>query len=71
MKSIIAAMAILALCGCEPATPERVEAIKARYPFTGVEAYHDDVRSVTCWTTSRGGLSCMPDWMIARKESAQ
>ena len=30
---------------------------------TGFYVYHDDQRSVTCWSNS-AGLSCLPDWML-------
>jgi hypothetical protein len=29
-----------------------------------IVAFHDDVRSVTCWGSGKGGMSCWPDWLI-------
>ncbi|NBK38196.1 hypothetical protein EON09_06590 [Pseudomonas soli] len=36
---------------------------------TGFYVYHDDQRSVTCWSTS-AGLSCLPDWMLRGQSQA-
>lgn len=35
----------------------------------GFYVYHDDQRSVTCWSTS-AGLSCLPDWMLRGQRQA-
>lgn len=73
MRTIFAVVAVLALCGCEPTTPERAVEIKAQHPFYDVEVYHDDQRAVTCWKSrdSRGGISCLPDWMLPSQKTAE
>lgn len=38
-----------------------------------VVVIHDDKRDVTCWIfdgVQKGGMSCVPDWMITRDERA-
>lgn len=53
------------LAGCEPMTPERSAQIRAQY----VEVMHDDQRQVTCWKyVARGGISCLPDWMLDARQ---
>lgn len=70
----------LALAGCEEqACPngsmddckaQKAIQVRLENPIYGVRAYHDDSRSVTCWMTNdpRGGLSCLPDWMLTSPE---
>lgn len=58
-------LALMALAGCQPPTAEEIAAEKADYPAYGVGVFHDDTRAVTCWRESnRGGLSCLPDWLL-------
>ncbi|MNR60363.1 hypothetical protein D3C85_1818230 [compost metagenome] len=66
MRAIIAVAAALALCGCEPLTPQQAAQLKADRPAHDVRVIRDDSRSVTCWKTtdSRGGISCLPNWML-------
>ena len=65
IRAAALAAALLALAGCEPATPEQVAARKLTNPAPGVEAIHDEARGVTCWRIGGDrGISCLPDWML-------
>lgn len=56
---------LLALAGCEPATPQEAAAQRAFRPTNSLFTEHDDVRKVTCWIRNgTGGVSCLPDWML-------
>jgi transaldolase len=77
---IAVAISVALLAGCDvPTCPNgSIDDCKSKQamqrkldnPMFGVNAYHDDLRSVTCWITldSRGGLSCLPDWMLTKPE---
>lgn len=67
MRRAALAAVVLVLGGCEVHTPEQAAQYRLDYPFMGVRVEHDDSRGVTCWVTSdsRGGLSCLPDWMLS------
>lgn len=69
MKQVSIVVAIVAISGCEPVTPQQAAVAEARHPFYDVEVYHDDQRAVTCWKTldSRGGIACIPDWMLVNR----
>lgn len=68
-----AAMAALMLSGCaafaQPdAQIERVEREDMTFG-DGVTVIRDDSRAVTCWVfwgSQKGGISCLPDWMLVK-----
>lgn len=80
MRITALAVALVTLSGCDSyACPngsiddckaQKAVQIKLDKPIWGVSAQHDDLRRVTCWVTddSRGGLSCLPDWMLKKPE---
>jgi hypothetical protein len=80
MKSIglFVLFAMIAGCDAEHCPSGSLDDCKAQRevqrkldkPIWAVRAEHDDLRSVTCWVTEdpRGGISCLPDWMLAKPE---
>jgi hypothetical protein len=40
-------------------------------PQVLIDVQHDSVRSVTCWITPSGGISCLPDSSLPQKATAQ
>jgi hypothetical protein len=57
-------VALLALAGCTD------ESKKAGDVGLGqISVWNDDARDVTCWVFrdyQKGGISCLPDWMLER-----
>ena len=35
-----------------------------------ISVQHDSIRSVTCWITPQGGISCLPDSSFQHKQQA-
>ena len=35
-----------------------------------ISVQHDSTRSVTCWITPQGGISCLPDSLFQHKQQA-
>lgn len=56
LAAIAAVVAVLA--GCDFPHPPPVD------KTGGMNRYHDDEKSVTCWRVGSGNLSCYPDWML-------
>jgi hypothetical protein len=72
MKLIGLVVLSVALVGCDMGRTARdasAEKRKAK-PVPAYRVEHDDVRNVTCWLTggNRGGVFCMPDWMLKAPE---
>lgn len=70
IASVLLVIVTFGLSACEKATPERLAQLRAERPFSSTTVFHDDQRAVTCWMTDRGGMACLPDWMLVRPEKS-
>lgn len=77
IKSFAAFLAVLAMSGCgQSAQAEQKDAQIAELEYKylkhtngSINVLRDENRGVTCWVFDayqRGGISCIPDWMLDR-----
>lgn len=81
MRLAVVAAVVLALAGCEkvavadehrPRMPT-LDQMRVDAAFNAVTVVRDEKRAVTCWVFSeyqRGGISCLPDWMMTSGKRA-
>lgn len=74
MKLIGLVVLSVLLVGCDAGRSSSEETAKRKAkPVPAYRVEHDGVRNVTCWMTggARGGVYCMPDWMLKAPEVKQ